>query len=81
MPSVFEIQGAITDPVTVLQSKKDPDSFFYIAPVGELRERMWYTLVLARRDRPNTAFVSTAFNAERYASKGNVVWGQGIENG
>jgi hypothetical protein len=81
VPSVFEIQGAITDPVAVLQSRKDPESFFYIAPAGELKGRMWYTLVLARRDRPDTAFVSTAFNAERYAGKGDVIWRQGMKNG
>nr|BDD44230.1 hypothetical protein 58 [Balneolaceae bacterium] len=65
----------------MLQSKKNPEAFFYVAPVGDLRGQTWYTLVLARRDRHKTAFVSTAFNAERYTNKGEAVWGQGSGDG
>jgi hypothetical protein len=79
-PSVFEIQRAILDPSCILQSGKDKSSYFYVAPVGEFRGKPWYTLVLARVDRHKTAFVSTAYNAERYAQKGDPVWPAGESN-
>ena len=69
--SAFEIKASVTNPEEILESAKDPESFFYIRPVGQIGRTQWYTLAVVRTTDDK---VTTAFNVVSYSQKGRRVW-------